>query len=113
LVAGLGLFGIGMGTIYCSALYYAMSVGKAEVDAGGKHEALIGLGYGAGPICGLVAIAAANAGWLAADRPLGRVTGGQFQVLMLAVVAVIASGLVALSLVRAIRHASTRMEDRR
>lgn len=52
-VAGLGVFGVGVGTIYCAALYYAMEVGSAEVDAGGTHEMLIGIGYTIGPVCGL------------------------------------------------------------
>ena len=46
---GLSLFGIGHGIIYYAALYYALRVGSAEVDAGGTHEALIGVGYVAGP----------------------------------------------------------------
>lgn len=53
LAAGLALFGIGMGTIYSAAFYYAMEVGSAGVDAGGKHEALIGAGYTAGPLLSL------------------------------------------------------------
>ena len=47
--AGLVAFGIGQGIVYYAALYYAMAVGRAGVDAGGTHEALIGLGYGVGP----------------------------------------------------------------
>ncbi|MCB9846635.1 MAG: hypothetical protein H6811_11705 [Phycisphaeraceae bacterium] len=41
--------GAGLGVIYYAALYYAMSVGSASVDAGGTHEALIGAGYALGP----------------------------------------------------------------
>lgn len=55
MIAGLALFGVGMATIYTAAIYYAMAVGQAEVDAGGTHEALIGVGYAAGPLFGLVA----------------------------------------------------------
>ncbi len=47
-------FGVGLGVIYYTALYYAMAVGAAAVDAGGTHEALIGAGYAAGPLTGLV-----------------------------------------------------------
>lgn len=54
-LGGLALFGFGMSTIYTGAIYYAMSVGKAEVDAGGMHEGLIGLGYTVGPSFGLLA----------------------------------------------------------
>lgn len=57
-IFGLAMFGIGMGVVYYAALYYAMAVGRAEVDAGGTHEALIGLGYTVGPIAGLTGLAA-------------------------------------------------------
>ncbi len=56
LLIGLAVFGIGMGIVYYAALYYAMAVGHAEVDAGGTHEALIGVGYTIGPITGLVGV---------------------------------------------------------
>lgn len=49
LLFGLIAFGVGSGVIYYAALYYAMSVGAAAVDAGGTHEALIGVGYAVGP----------------------------------------------------------------
>lgn len=55
----LAIFGVGMGLIYYAALYYAMSVGRAAVDASGTHEALIGCGYAAGP---LAALGAASVG---------------------------------------------------
>ncbi len=47
MLGGLLGFGVGMAVIYAGAIYYAMEVGQAEIDAGGKHEALIGVGYGA------------------------------------------------------------------
>ncbi len=53
LLVGLGIFGIGMGIIYYAALYYAMALGNAQVDASGKHESLIGMGYALGPAAGL------------------------------------------------------------
>jgi hypothetical protein len=53
IVAGLALFGVGMGLTYRLALYYALAVGKGAVDAGGGFEALIGLGYFVGPVVGL------------------------------------------------------------
>ena len=56
MLCGLTAFGIGMSTIYTAALYYAMEVEKAEVDAGGTHEALIGVGYSGGPLCGLAGV---------------------------------------------------------
>lgn len=49
------LFGIGLGGIYSAAFYYAMEVGHAAVDAGGKHEAFIGAGYTVGPLAALAA----------------------------------------------------------
>ena len=57
MVVGLAVTGVGMGIVYTSALYYAMEVGRAVVDAGGMHEALIGLGYTVGPACMLLASA--------------------------------------------------------
>jgi MFS family permease len=54
LLIGLSLLGAGQGVVYYAALYYAMSVGKAQVDAGGTHEGLIGLGYAMGPVSSLV-----------------------------------------------------------
>lgn len=57
LVVGLsGLFAIGVGaaSIYCGALYYVLEVGSAQVEAGGSHEALIGVGYTIGPLCVLL-----------------------------------------------------------
>lgn len=53
LSVGLAAFGAGTGAIYAQALYYAMEVGRAEVSAGGRHEALIGAGYLVGPAVGL------------------------------------------------------------
>jgi len=60
MIAGLAIFGIGMGVVYYAALYYAMAVGRAEVDAGGTHEALIGVGYTVGPLTSLAGIGAAD-----------------------------------------------------
>jgi MFS family permease len=56
LIIGLILFGGGMGVTYYAAIYYAMAVGRAEIDAGGKHEAFIGGGYMVGPILGLASL---------------------------------------------------------
>ena len=60
LLVGLALFGVGHGSVYSAAFYYAMEVGSAGVDAGGKHEAVIGLGYTAGPLAALGAEFAAS-----------------------------------------------------
>ena len=61
-IVGLAVFGIGVGIVYCSALYYAMEVGSADVDAGGTHEMLIGIGYSVGPACGLIGALASSRG---------------------------------------------------
>jgi hypothetical protein len=66
-VVGLVLFGAGMGITYYAALYYALAVGRAAVDAGGTFEALIGLGYCVGPLLG-------TAGHLAAGARAGSAT---------------------------------------
>lgn len=52
-----GLFGV---MVYYAALYYAMVVKNAAVDAGGWHEALIGLGSIVGPASGLLGIQVAG-----------------------------------------------------
>lgn len=59
MLIGFSVFGIGMGMSYYTALYYAMAVGRAEVDASGTHEALIGAGYAVGPTAGLTGIGGA------------------------------------------------------
>jgi hypothetical protein len=55
------LLGLAAGFAYYSALYYALVVKNASVDAGGAHEALIGLGYALGPLAGLAAQAVGSA----------------------------------------------------
>jgi hypothetical protein len=62
---GLVAFGIGVAVLYFAALFYALEAGRAKVDAGGRHEAMIGAGYTLGPLCGLVAYEAAALGWIA------------------------------------------------
>src|SRR5690606_37811744 len=56
LLSGLAIFGGAQGLVYFAALYYAMTVGRGAVDAGGMHEGLIGLGYAIGPALGLASI---------------------------------------------------------
>ncbi len=55
-IVALALFGVGVGTIYAAGLYYAMEVGSAEVEAAGKHEAVIGTGYTIGPMLVIAAL---------------------------------------------------------
>lgn len=46
-------FGLALGLIYCSSLYYSMDVGTASKgEHGGFHEAMIGAGSFAGPAIG-------------------------------------------------------------
>lgn len=59
---GLAALGGGVGAVYAAALYYAMEAGSAEVDAGGWHEAMIGMGYAIGPIAALI-IGSAMSAW--------------------------------------------------
>jgi len=50
---GEALFGLCAGFVYTAALYYALLLKNASVDAGGAHEGLIGLGFALGPLAGL------------------------------------------------------------
>jgi hypothetical protein len=59
---GLSAFGAATGAIYYAALYYGLAVGNAEVEAGGKHEALIGCGFIFGPLAALLPY------WLGVDE---------------------------------------------
>jgi hypothetical protein len=60
LVAGLLVYGAGMGLTYYASLYYAMALGQGGVDAGGNFEALIGVGYCLGPLLGIAGHVAAG-----------------------------------------------------
>ena len=75
------LFGVAAGLTYYAALYYAMVVQNAAVEAGGAHEGLIGSGFALGPALGLIGVylggaATGNAGLIAAaSAPLLIVCG--------------------------------------
>jgi MFS family permease len=56
-LVGEALFGWAVGCIYYAALYYAIIVKNASVDAGGGHESLIGMGFALGPAAGLLGAA--------------------------------------------------------
>lgn len=72
MMVGFAIFGAGIGMVYYAALYYAMAVGHAEVEASGVHETLIGGGYAVGPLAGLAGTT------LAQGTSVGRhMTGGQ------------------------------------
>jgi len=66
------IFGLVAGTTYYAALYYAMIVKNAAVEAGGAHEGLIGTGFAIGPLAGLAG------GWLAprVGGPVAGMTAG-------------------------------------
>jgi MFS family permease len=53
-LAGEVAFGVLAGISYYAALYYALVVQNASVDAGGAHEGLIGIGLVVGPAVGLI-----------------------------------------------------------
>jgi len=96
LTIGLLIMGVGMAITYYGALYYAMAVGNAEVDASGKHEAVIGLGYTLGPLCGLAGL------WFSGGDP----DSFRIWVILLVSTAVVVSGLLGLGLIRKDRSIS-------
>jgi predicted MFS family arabinose efflux permease len=49
-------FGLAVGLIYYSSLFYAMDVGETKGEHGGFHEALIGVGLCGGPAIGTIAL---------------------------------------------------------
>jgi hypothetical protein len=53
-IAGEAIFGLSAGVVYYGALYYAMVVKNASVNACGIHEALLGLALVIGPGSGLL-----------------------------------------------------------
>ncbi|MEM0983265.1 MAG: hypothetical protein AAGI17_04880 [Planctomycetota bacterium] len=66
-VGSLAVLGVAQAAIYKASLTYVMAGSDSDVDAGGTHEALIGLGYTAGPLAGAGAAWAAGGSGLAAD----------------------------------------------
>ncbi len=75
-VFGQVLCGLAAGMVYYAALYYAMIVHNASVEAGGGHEGVIGLGFVFGPIAGLLggvlgtALGSNTAGMIAGIAPV-------------------------------------------
>jgi len=51
------LFGLAAGLTYYAALYYAMVMKNAAVEAAGAHEGIIGLGFVIGPALGIGGVA--------------------------------------------------------
>src|SRR5205823_15070998 len=56
LVAAQILFGIALGLIYYSSLFYSMDISETKGEHGGIHEAAIGLGNFAGPVLGAASL---------------------------------------------------------
>jgi hypothetical protein len=56
LVVAQVFFGLALGLIYYSSLYYSMDVGKTKGEHGGFHEAMIGAGNCVGPGIGAIAL---------------------------------------------------------
>jgi MFS family permease len=50
IILGEIVFGISAGMCYYAALYYAMVIKNASVEAGGAHEGVIGMGFAIGPM---------------------------------------------------------------
>lgn len=50
------VFGVAIGLIYYSSLFYSMDVGETKGEHGGIHEAAIGLGNFAGPAVGAASL---------------------------------------------------------
>jgi predicted MFS family arabinose efflux permease len=55
------VFGLSVGLIYYSSLFYAMDVGETKGEHGGIHEAALGLGIFLGPAVGATALRIAPA----------------------------------------------------
>ncbi len=49
-------FGVALGLIYYSSLFYSMDIGDTKGEHGGIHEAVIGLGNGTGPAVAALAL---------------------------------------------------------
>jgi predicted MFS family arabinose efflux permease len=56
LIAAQAAFGLAVGLIYYSSLFYSMDMGESQGKRGGFHEAAIGMGVFTGPAVGVVAL---------------------------------------------------------
>ncbi len=57
LIASQAVFGLAIGLIYYSSLFYSMDVGETKGEHGGIHEAVIGAGNATGPAMAAAALA--------------------------------------------------------
>ncbi len=97
LIVGFALFGVGAGGVYAGALYYAMEVAHSELDAGGAHEATIGVGYAVGPATSL-----AGASLVA----FGVIPETAANVVILALLAIVAGAILVAAVITHRRHRS-------
>src|SRR5208283_4776193 len=56
LMASQAVFGLAVGLMYYSSLFYSMDVGETKGEHGGYHEAAIGFGNFAGPAVGATSL---------------------------------------------------------
>jgi predicted MFS family arabinose efflux permease len=56
LLAAQAIFGVSIGLIYYSSLFYSMDVGDTKGEHGGLHEAMIGAGMCLGPAVGALSL---------------------------------------------------------
>jgi hypothetical protein len=56
LVVAQVIFGVSVGLIYYSSLFYSMDVGETKGEHGGLHEAMIGTGICLGPAAGALSL---------------------------------------------------------
>jgi predicted MFS family arabinose efflux permease len=61
LFAAQAVFGVSVGLIYYSSLFYSMDVGEAKGEHGGLHEAMIGMGMCLGPAVAALSLCLAPA----------------------------------------------------
>jgi predicted MFS family arabinose efflux permease len=59
LLAAQAIFGVSIGLIYYSSLFYSMDVGDTKGEHGGVHEAMIGAGMCLGPAVGALSLCVA------------------------------------------------------
>ncbi len=55
-IAAQAIFGVSVGLIYYSSLFYSMVVGETKGEHGGLHEAMIGMGVCLGPAVGALSL---------------------------------------------------------
>ncbi len=83
LLAAQAAFGVSVGLIYYSSLYYSMNVSSERGAHGGLHEAMIGAGLFAGPACGACAIVLVPASAAAGVISVGGLLAAGFSILLL------------------------------